>query len=178
MPYVVQLDLDAGTNAALGALAHFLGRVPGIETVRDIGDSHHLSLAIYDALDVKRFVGDLERFAATMRAVPIVLAGLGVFTRPNGVLYVAPVVTETLLALHRRFHDALAQWSNDCWEHYRPSHWVPHVTLAMEKEGGNGGLEQALAIVRRHWRPGPARLDAVRLVRFRPVETLHVLNLS
>ncbi len=178
MPYTVQLDLDAGTNAALEALAHFLGRVPGIETVRDIGDVHHLSLAIYDTLDEESFAAGLERFAATMHAVPIMFAGLGVFTRPSGVLYVAPVVTDALLALHRGFHEAAANWSGECWQHYRPSQWVPHVTLAMEKESDGNGLEQALAIVRRHWRPGSARLDAVRLVRFRPVETLLLQNVS
>jgi 2'-5' RNA ligase len=177
LPYAVQLDLDAGTNAALTALADFLGRVPGIETVRSVGDVHHVSLAVYDALDVEPFTAELERFAASLRAVPIALAGLGVFTQQS-VLFVAPVVTEPLLQLHRCFHEAFAKRLRDCWEHYHPSHWVPHVTLATETESGGGGLEQALSIVRRHWRPGAARLDAVRLDRFHPVETLFLRNVS
>lgn len=176
MPYAVQLDLDANTNAALEALAGFLDRVPGLETVRSLGDVHHVSLAVYDALDVQPFAAELKRFAASLRVVPIALAGLGVFTQ-QGVLYIAPVATEPLLQLHGRVHEAFATRSRDCWEHYHPSHWVPHVTLAMETEGDSGGAEQGLSIVRRHWRPGPARLDAIRLIRFRPVETHFVQSL-
>ena len=171
MPYAVQLNLDAGTNAALGALADFLDRVPGIETVRSLGDVHHLSLAVYDALEVEPFAAELERFAATVAAVPIQLAGLGLFTG-SGVLTIAPVPTEALLQLHRRFHDAMAAWAGACREHYHPARWVPHVTLAMETDGDGSGLDRAASFVRRHWRPGAARLDAVSLDRFYPVETL------
>ena len=175
MPYTVQLDLDAGTNAALDALATELDRIPGLETVRAIGDVHHLSLAVYDALDVAPFLAELDRFAETIGPIPVVQAALGLFTKPGGVLFVAPVVTEPLLALHRRFHAAMAKWLDACSAHYRPPHWMPHITLAMATE--DGGLDRAVPIARRLWQPGGARLDAVRLIRFRPVETLYLRSL-
>lgn len=137
----------------------------------------YLSLAVYDALDAGPFAAELEGFAAGLRVLPVTLAAIDIFTQ-QGVLYLAPVVTEPLLQLHRRFHETFAASSRDCWEHYHPTRWVPHVTLAMETEERRGGAEQALSIVRRHWHPGPARLDAIALDRFYPVETLFVQGLS
>ncbi len=168
MPYAVQLDLDAGTNATFDGLAARLEAIDGLTTVRRLGDVHHVSLNVFDAMDVGVLDADLARFASENRQLDIELGPLGIFAGEASVLHVAPVVTEDLLALHRRFHAAFAALAG--WQHYHPAHWVPHVTLAMEVTPD--ALAAAAALVRTHWAPMTARLEALRLIRFQPVETL------
>ncbi|MGH6926292.1 MAG: 2'-5' RNA ligase family protein [Propylenella sp.] len=157
-------------------IAERLEEVAGLQTVRRIGDVHHISLGVYDDVSVEQFVDELQRFAETVVPIPIRLAMIGVFPGARSVLYLGPVVTEELLALHRRYHAALAGFAQSCWEHYRREHWVPHVTLALEIEPE--ALEEAVAAARKHWAPHDARLDAMRFIRFRPVETLYLRALS
>ncbi len=166
--YVVQLCLDAASNAALEALALKLETVPGLATVHGFGSVHHMSLAIYDQAPDEAFINRLGRFAGTLGTFTINLANIGIFPGDRNVLYLGPSVTEPLLALHRRFHETFGALAR--WPHYLPGTWVPHLTLAMHVEPQ--ALAPAIDIVRREWQPGAVRLDALALVRAFPVEEL------
>jgi 2'-5' RNA ligase len=95
------------------------------------------------------------------------LAGFGVFPVSPPVIWVAPVVTEQLLARHATLYAALVPNSVD--PHYHPGAWVPHVTLSQGAQSVAHAIEVASSV----W-PGPIRGcgDRVDLVRFRPVEIL------
>jgi hypothetical protein len=123
MPFTVQLDLDAGTEAALCALAGDLAAIPGLETAHQIGDVHHLSLGVYDELPLDRFLPKLAGFAATLKPMDVRLATLGSFPGVRSILFIGPVVTADLLDLHRRFHDEFAACASSCWDQYRPGAW-------------------------------------------------------
>jgi hypothetical protein len=85
MPLTIQLDVDDPTEAVIAALANRLERVPGLETVRQIGDVHHLSLGVYENLPIDVVVPKLMRFAGTVRPLDIVLANVGIF--PGAVIF-------------------------------------------------------------------------------------------
>jgi len=166
MPFTVQLDLDAHTDAIMVAIADRLARVPGLETVRQIGDVHHISLGVYGELPVDLALPMLERFAETLPLLDVRLANVGIFE--GAVIFVGPVVTGELLELHRRFHAAFARFSSSCCKHYFPGVWVPHVTVAMNVKSVSIAVEEIM----REWKPVPAKLEALRLIEFRPVRTL------
>lgn len=167
MPYVVQLDLGAGASR-IAELCDALD--PAVETVRRLGDVPHLSLAIYDELNVDACAVRLGAFAETLQPLTLRLAGIGVFAAATHVLYAAPVVTQELLTLHRRFHDSFAPPGAACHEHYRPGAWVPHVTLALNLSAAQ--LHAAFGTTTSQWTPFAGEIDAVRLIRYRPVEML------
>jgi 2'-5' RNA ligase len=165
--FTVQLDLDAGTDAEIAAIADRLARVvPDLETVRQIGDVHHVSLGVYDELPLDLVVPKLERFAERLTPLNLRLANVGIF--PGDVIFFGPVVTDELLKLHRRFHVAFARFSGSCWANYHPGVWVPHVTVALNVRRVAIAVEQVM----RDWKPVSAKLDALRLIEFRPVVTL------
>jgi 2'-5' RNA ligase len=137
-----------------------------LETVRQIGDVHHVSLGVYDELPIGLFVPELARFAEGITSLNLRLANVGVF--PGNVIFFGPVVTHELLELHRCFHAALARISGSCWAHYHPGVWVPHVTVALNVKSVSVAVEEIM----RDWNPVSAKLDALRLVEFRPVRTL------
>ena len=113
----------------------------------------------------------LAEFAGTVPTLTLGMASIGIFPGARNVLYLAPVMSGELLALHRSFHDGFSAFAGSCWEHYRPVAFVPHVTLAMNAT--HEALQRAVAIVVEHWQPAAARLHGVRLIEFRPVRTLY-----
>jgi hypothetical protein len=67
------------------------------------------------------------------------LASAGTFPTAEGVVLLAPAVTQELLVVHRRFYSFLkdrgGDWVKDCW----PGKWVPHCTAAMDVAPGKMG---------------------------------------
>jgi 2'-5' RNA ligase len=176
MPVVVQLDLDEIAASSIDRISARLETYPKVETVRQVGDVPHLSLAIYDDLPEPRFVNDVALFTESIPPLAAKLANIGIFTGSSAVVFFGIVVTEHLLEVHRRFHRAVARYNDACWEHYRPGAWVPHVTLATSVSPKV--LPECLATVAAHWEPMDIRLDSIRVIRFRPVETILLRNLS
>jgi hypothetical protein len=165
--FTVQLDLDARTDAEIAAITDRLARiVPNLESVRQIGDVHHVSLGVYDELPLDRFLPQLARFAERLTSLSLRLVYVGIF--PGDVIFFGPVVTDELLELHRRFHVAFTHFSGSCWAHYHPGVWAPHVTIAMNVKNVSIAVEEVM----RGWTPVSAKLDVLRLIEFRPVRTL------
>src|SRR5688572_15202755 len=176
MPYVVQLDLDRDTDEALQSLARRLEEVAGLETVRRIGDVHHISLGVYDDLPVDAVRAKLTDFVRGASAIRIRLASIGIFPGAESTLFLAPVYNAALFDLHRRFYDELSASGVLGWEYYRPGAWVPHVTLALNITPA--ALAQAAAIVAAGWSAVSTTLDHLRFIRLRPVETLALYPLD
>ena len=174
MLFAVELEADATTQALLGALDERLATLPDLRTVRKSAVTHHLSIAAYGGLVVDRFVPELAKLAQTIPPVTLHLAYLGIF--PGGVLFLGPVVTSELLALRRTFDQRLAHLGGASLAPYAEGAWVPHVTLAMNAK--SPALESAVAEAIQHWRPLPARFDALRLAAYPPPQTLFHLKLT
>ena len=175
MPFAVQLDLDA--------VARIGDRLPFISAGADPRSRNSAP----DWRCSPHLTGGLRGF--TRRALrgrfgPICYGArtVGRATRQYRHLYGRPQrclprsCPEELLALHRRFHDEFSAFAGSCWGHYRRGYWVPHVTLGMN--AGSAALQRAAVEIMKSWKPTRARLDVVRLVRFRPVETIYRFALS
>jgi len=171
MPFTVQLDVDAEAEATLGALAETLAGIPGLATVRQLGDVHHISLAIYDDPPLERFVPALAAFAETLTPFEVHLASIGLFADIANVVFLGVVVTDSLLALHRRAHAALDAFRESCCEYTLPGAWVPHISLALNAT--DTAAQAATATLLAHWTPMTVSIGGVRLIRFRPVRSLY-----
>lgn len=168
MPFAITLRFDAATTPVVEAMWQLLA-ASGIDRDRhDLGYAPHVTLAVYaDDAPVGVLRDALEDAGKTWAALPVTLAGLGIFPGSAAILWAAPVVTTSLLARHAALHAALPGLLPH--PHYRPDAWVPHVTLS----GGLADPAAALAVLLPLWRPVTGLLDRVDLVRFRPVEVLH-----
>jgi 2'-5' RNA ligase len=61
----------------------------------------------------------------------VLTAGIGVFTGPMPVLYLALVKTRMMIDIHEMLWREMAPLSNLVNEYYSPPRWVPHITLAI-----------------------------------------------
>jgi 2'-5' RNA ligase len=167
MPLAITLRFDPNTALAVARLWDALAST-GIDSDRNsLGYTAHVTLAIYpDERQVDRLRFAVSRFGDEWQSLPLGLSGLGVFPGPPAILFAMPVVTAGLLDRQAAIVAALPDVP--VHPHYRPGHWVPHVTLS----GPLRYPEAALAAILPLWRPVEGTLAGIDLVRFRPVEIL------
>ncbi len=176
MAYSVELMLAAPAAGALDELCDQLEEDPGIGTYRRLGSAPHISLAVFDNIEVGPFSEAVSAFARNLEPLPIHLNALGVFCHEKSVLFIAPVVTRQLLKLHEDFHRAFAAFNKSCWDYYRPGNWVPHVTLAMNLTAA--ALSTAIGKLTPLWRERDTMLNSVRFISFPPFHLIARHNLT
>jgi 2'-5' RNA ligase len=64
-------------------------------------------------------------------------AGLGLFTGPVPVLYLALVKTDILMDLHRTLWESVGPLATDLNRLYSPDLWMPHITIAYQDLNGD-----------------------------------------
>lgn len=173
MPLAVTLRLDDAAAAPISAMWRALAESGLDDDCLRLGYPPHVTLAVWSEeapADILAVVA--ERFGEAWGALPFALAGFGVFPSAAVVIWAAPVVTEALLTRQAALVAAVP--GTPCHPHYRPGHWVPHVTL-----GQTDAVGRAMEVLAPLWgAPISGRLDRLELVRFRPVEVLRSVPLG
>jgi 2'-5' RNA ligase len=170
MGFAVEMHFDRQAEARIRALWDELARQGIRSSLPTIGSRPHISLAVFDRLDPSRVGPELERMAGRTASVPLTLCAVGSFPTQEGVVFLAPVVTQDLLELHRRVHCRIDEMGLRPLEHYRPGRWVPHCTVAIDLPREQVPL--ALDICRGSRAFGPALLAEIGLVQYRPVRPI------
>ncbi len=165
--YAVELLFDPEAEAALFDVWREVRKRTGSSLLFDVESRPHVTLAVHGERDAPQLDRAVRAFAAPV--TPFVLGSAGTFPGDEGVAFLAPVVTDEILELHRRWHAA----SPGSHELYRPGQWVPHCTVGILLEGP--ALSEALEVARRAL-PISGRFAEVTLIRFertlQPVECL------
>ena len=176
MGYAVELNLSRDSAARVGKVWQSLAR-EGINSVMlDLGAQPHISLAVLEDLNPEALRGDLIRFAEVTPPLPVDLASAGTFPTTEGVVFLAPVVTQELLAVHGRFHSLLRDRGVYCEEYYRPGRWVPHCTVATGVAPGKMGAAVEMCVESEAF--GAVELDKVSLVEFPPAREIYAFPLG
>jgi 2'-5' RNA ligase len=164
MPFAVELLLDGRAREAVRGVWEAL-RDAGVSTsMLDTGSRPHVTLAVYEDLELPPFKRQAEAFFASETAIDVPLSGVGTFQSEEGVVYLAPVVTPELLGLHQRFHRRFDHLAAGAWAYYRPGVWVPHCTLALHVADEDRG--RAFEIALAGGLPTRARLRTACVERF------------
>lgn len=129
MGYAVELFLEDPAAEAIRKLFNLTESL-----MAQIGASPHVSLAVFDSVDTSTLIDVVHSFAEDTSEFNIRLSSIGIFPGKENVVFLAPVITIELLALHQRFHDRLnaAELISD--PYYLPGAWVPHCTITMEEQ--------------------------------------------
>ena len=127
--YAIELYFDP---AAERALRELIDQLParGIRSSRPAAARPHVSLAVWDRVDVERTSAALGEFARECPTLRLHLASIGHFPGEEGVAFLAPIVTRELLELHAMLHRMPAVLAGTRREYYLPGRWVPHCTIA------------------------------------------------
>lgn len=112
----------------------------------------------------------IREFVRMVVGLSSAFAAVGTFPGKEGVVFLAPVVSSELLALHRTFHEQLLQLGQRSWEYYLPGRWIPHCTVGLGLAGSS--LSEAIALCRSSTALGPFGIRELGLIEFRPVTTV------
>jgi len=175
VPFGVEVYFDPPGEARVRRLWSALADAGVCRLMLDLEARPHLSLALYDTIDAPALERAIDDFAQVHEGFELALATTGSFPGAENVVYVAPVVTPALLSLHAAFHAHVAELGLDCVPYYRPGHWVPHCTVAMEID--EGALARGVSLARASDVFGPTRLVGMGLIEFRPVRQIHEVAL-
>jgi hypothetical protein len=171
MPYAIELFFDEETETAVRRVWAALAERGIAPYLHESLNRPHVSLAVYDALDLDLAATALEAFAATTTPLPISLASWGLFpTAPEPVVFAAPVVTGALLALHERACAQLASVAQGPSAYYLPGRWTPHCSLAVHFPPER--VMRAVELCRGLPLPLAGRFEAIGVVETRPARPL------
>lgn len=131
MPYAVELFFNPSLESRLrrACVALREGGIGGALLIDDVKARPHVTLCVCDDADVEAMEYCARLIADATPAIPISLSSIGVFPTGQGVVFLAPVVSEELLEIHRALHEALDSFTQSAWPVYSPARWVPHCTL-------------------------------------------------
>jgi 2'-5' RNA ligase len=73
----------------------------------------------------------IRSMASSFTPFIVLTAGIGIFTGPTPVLYLALVKTQTMVNIHQMLWNELSPSGHLVNEYYAPTRWVPHITLAI-----------------------------------------------
>lgn len=170
MGYAVELYFDEATTARVSELAGRIHAACGGADLAGWGFVPHISLAGYETVAVEKLEPILAEFAGLTPRFEVSLAAVGLFPTSQGVVYLAPVVTQQLLGLHERFSAQVAATGHTAHPYYQPGNWIPHCTVAQDL-----ALDQVVEAVRLCLAGrvfGVGQIGAVGLIEYRPVRTL------
>ncbi|MGC9503382.1 2'-5' RNA ligase family protein [Baaleninema sp.] len=130
----------------------------------------HISLAVLadgNASELATLVSTISRQESSLE---LQFSSVGVFPTDEGIIFLAPVVTQSLLQLHQQFHQQLKAIDAVSIEYYQPHRWVPHCTIAQHLKPDE--IAKALEIVRSSDLFDNVTLCEIGLVEAFPVQTV------
>ena len=174
MAFAVELYFDTTSEAAVRAIWRELAERGIARSLHESENRPHVSLAVYEQLQLVECERALRRFADETAPFPLTLSDLGVFPIAHedqeAVVFAAPTVTRHLLDLHEEMHRLLGPLGRSPWAYYLPGAWTPHCTLAFRLPARL--VPDALAVCRRLALPLDCRVEAIGVNETGPAKPL------
>ncbi len=134
LPYSIGVYFDAESEAKIRALWKKLAEKGVADYLHNTNSRPHLTLAIYKDLQLIKAHHILMALCEEYAAIPISFQSIGIFPT-TGSIFLGPVVTQPLLALHRQVNAEINPFADlPEFPYYLPEQWVPHCGVAIEVE--------------------------------------------
>ena len=176
MPYAVELFLDEASAGLVDRAWQELERSGVSSYLAQSASRPHITLAIYDSVDMAAIQEKLEALARQLSPFAVDLHGLGVFSGDADAVFLAATVTQRLLAMHSLCHKCLADACGPADLYYLPGNWVPHCTIAVDVSPSL--TPKVVEICQRMDLPRKATIEHIGIVEFRPVRHLFCFPLN
>ncbi len=131
MQAVLQLFFDEDTDAFFRSLWQKVKDAGLPSPLLEIGATPHITLSFGDNVNVDSLVLSLNRRLSEKSTFELIFVSLSTFANEKGVIFVAPVVSRTLLDLHREVQHEMSNHASTN-AHSQLDRWFPHFTLTMQ----------------------------------------------
>ncbi len=127
--YAVELYFDGTTEQTITNIRKVIADAGYAPRKSSYRYRPHVSLGIYEGIDLEEAEPVLQQFAESHPAFPVNFPNVGMFMAQNQVIFIGVTVTQHLLKLHKAFHDQFDVHTISVRDYYRPNRWTPHCTL-------------------------------------------------
>ncbi len=135
----------------------------------------HVTFAIYEGLTDETLLSWVEAFSQKEVQLEVSFNHIGTFT--DQAVFLAPRVSEELLAFHRRYHSCLEEYHGQTGWLFTPSsgEWVPHATVMHNSPAEN---KAAVPYIMEQFAPFKAKIESLAVYKFYPSCRLAVFPLK
>ena len=176
MSFAVQFYFDQALEAAVFELRRVLTAAGVTPTLDHLGDRPHVSASVLPLLDAEAFRSRLEHLSRSLAPFSIALSALGAFPTAEGVLFLAPAPSASLLRAQRLVHEELLGLGASPSPYYAPGAWVPHCTIGLDLPTHE--VHRAFQVGLANLRPLSGQVRAIGVIEFRPVKELYGFPLA
>lgn len=171
MPYSIELHFNTHSNRQIQRIIDLLMKEKVNSVTIEQNIIPHLTLAVYDALDINEAINNLDSLRNKFKAFDLKLSGIGLFPSDEPPLFLIPKVTIELLTLHKYICELFDLYKNSQWQHYKPENWIPHCSVALYLSKKK--IFDAIDIVIKYFQPFIVRIDRIVLTEFPPHTLIH-----
>jgi len=161
MPFAVEMFFDEKADKLVREIWEDLAQAKVNSFMIDGDYRPHVTLGVLEGYTSPGFENEFRSFCERP-AFPIKFDCLGVFPRPEGVIFLGAVVTEQLFSVHREFQTQFSKLMSGVRPYYLPGNWVPHCTLAYGLFVD--AIPAAVEVCSRFTFPVTAQIKAISLV--------------
>lgn len=132
--YAVATIFDFANSHAAGPFWEKVGHVfdtAGVELTR----LPHISWHVAMEYELENLAKELSLFAMDHPPFSLRVAGIGVFSGENPVVYLPVTKTERVARMQRLLWEKFARFSTAINQNYDPDLWIPHITLTSAGAG-------------------------------------------
>lgn len=168
MGFAVQLYFDSLSSSKIEELWQEVN-----SPLLKAGSRPHLSLAVFDEIEKEKMIAGVQKFSEQEQQFEVKFSSVGTFPTDRGVVYIAPVVSSQLLAIHQRFHQQIAPCWGNCYDYYKSASWVPHCTIREELHG-----EELREVIETSTKKQElfinVSIEGIELVQYKPTQKLTI----
>lgn len=176
MSFAVALFFDSKSERYIQSIRQKLADAGLNKQLSGDGLRSHISLAIFDKMDIPNAQKRLKQYAKTRKTFSVKLSSLGIFPSNSGTLFLAPIPNRTLLDFHRKIYRLFPVNKFFAWDIYQKEHWMPHVTLTTDISQEQ--LYQALDIALTSEYPIQTTISEIGLAEIFPVKQICSFHLN
>jgi 2'-5' RNA ligase len=166
MGVAVEVYCDPASEQQLRQLQARLASQNIPPLLEQLGFRPHVSLAGFATTPPEDVIPLVRAFSQSIQPFPITFSHLGVFPAVEGVVFLAPTLTQHLARLHHGFHQQLAEAGLVADGYYQPDQWVPHCTIATDLAPRQ--VATAIELLVQEFRPLQVQCTAIGVITFRP----------
>jgi 2'-5' RNA ligase len=90
-----------------------------------------VTLSDCEEIDMPLAQENVQAFARAYAPSPVQFGSVGTFANETSVVFLAPVVTQALVAAHADFWNTFTGCVAESRHFYHPENWIPHCTLGL-----------------------------------------------
>ena len=171
--YAIEMYFDKETEEKIMRLAQKIADAGLSTKYLEWKTRPHVTLTVYNDIDVDRCAQLLEKFANDRKAFPALFDAVGMFNYTK-TIFLSPVMTRSLYELHSELYALMKEFEPSAWAWYKqPDCWVPHCTVALTSEDEENVFYEASDLVLHEYKKLEGVYTSVGLVKITfPVEEM------